>query len=414
MDVTIFPQQLSGTVKAVPSKSQAHRLLLCAALADVPTRIEISTICDDLLATIGCISGFGAEIERKYGVAETITPLRSVPHSATLNCGESGATLRFFLPLAGALGVETLFLLEGRLPYRPLSPLWEEMERKGCRLSWVNRAQLQQELEAQGQKLPRAVTAGLRLTGKLRPGHYRIDGGVSSQFISGLLMALPLLEGDSHLELMGKVESLPYIHMTMECLQNFGVMWQDFHISGPQVFKSPGCVTVEGDWSNAAFWLAAQALGNPVSVTGLSGDSMQGDRKIIELLPQLQQERAIISAADIPDLIPILAVVAAANHGAVFTDVRRLRLKESDRVEAIVSMLCALGGRAAADENTLTVFPAQLSGGTVDSKNDHRIAMAAAIASTLCRENVTILNADCVRKSYPGFWKEFTRLGGKI
>ena len=227
-------------------------------------------------------------------------------------------------------------------------------------------------------------------------------------------MALPLLEGDSHLELMGKVESLPYIHMTMECLQNFGVMWQDFHISGPQVFKSPGCVTVEGDWSNAAFWLAAQALGNPVSVTGLSGDSMQGDRKIIELLPQLQQERAIISAADIPDLIPILAVVAAANHGAVFTDVRRLRLKESDRVEAIVSMLCALGGRAAADENTLTVFPAQLSGGTVDSKNDHRIAMAAAIASTLCRENVTILNADCVRKSYPGFWKEFTRLGGKI
>ena len=402
MDVTIFPQQLSGTVKAVPSKSQAHRLLLCAALADVPTRIEISTICDDLLATIGCISGFGAEIEREYGVAETITPLRSVPHSATLNCGESGATLRFFLPLAGALGVETLFLLEGRLPYRPLSPLW------------VNRAQLQQELEAQGQKLPRAVTAGLRLTGKLRPGHYRIDGGVSSQFISGLLMALSLLEGDSHLELMGKVESLPYIHMTMECLQNFGVMWQDFHISGPQVFKSPGCVTVEGDWSNAAFWLAAQALGNPVSVTGLSGDSMQGDRKIIELLPQLQQERAIISAADIPDLIPILAVVAAANHGAVFTDVRRLRLKESDRVEAIVSMLCALGGRAAADENTLTVFPAQLSGGTVDSKNDHRIAMAAAIASTLCRENVTILNADCVRKSYPGFWKEFTRLGGKI
>lgn len=409
MDITIFPEKLSGTVAAIPSKSHAHRLMVCAALADQPTRIEIPTICDDLMATISCISGLGGEIEHCYGQAEIITPVHDLPLSTVANCGESGSTLRFFLPLAGALGLDTVFHLEGKLPYRPLSPLWEEMERNGCRLSWLNRSSMQ----ASGQRLPRSVTAGLHLTGQLRPGHYRIDGGVSSQFISGLLMALPILNGESRLELMGRVESKPYVDMTLQTLSQFGVEWHDFRTPGNQKFKSPGSATVEGDWSSAAFWLAAGAIGSDITMTGLNSESVQGDKAISSLLPQMQRN-ITISAADIPDLVPILAVVAAVNQGAVITDVRRLRLKESDRIATIIQMLNALGGRATADENTLTVYPATLTGGTVDACNDHRIAMAAAIASTVCKYPVTILGAECVSKSYPGFWKEFTRLGGKI
>lgn len=409
MDITIFPEKLQGVVNAIPSKSHAHRLMLCAALADQPTRIEIPTICDDLQATISCISGFGGEIEHCYGKAEIISPIRDLPSSAVASCGESGSTLRFFLPLAGALGVDSTFLLEGKLPYRPLSPLWEEMVRKGCRLSWLNRS----SMLSSGVQPSRAVTAGLHLGGQLRSGHYRIDGGVSSQFISGLLMALPLLEGDSRLELMGRVESKPYVDMTLQVLEQFGVHWKDYTITGRQQFRSPGTVTVEGDWSSAAFWLAAAALGSDLSVSGLRDDSVQGDKAIAQLLPQLRQH-ITISAADIPDLVPILAVVAAVNKGAVITDVRRLRLKESDRIQAIIEMMAALGGRATADENTLTIYPATLTGGTVDACNDHRIAMAAAIASTVCKDSVTILGAECVSKSYPTFWKEFTRLGGRI
>ena len=409
MDITIFPEKLHGSVNAIPSKSHAHRLMVCASLADKPTRIEIPTICDDLSATISCIAGFGGEIEHCYGQAEVITPVRDLPASAVASCGESGSTLRFFLPLAGALGVDTTFLLEGRLPYRPLSPLWEEMGRNGCRLSWLNRANL---LSA-GMQPSRSVTAGLHMSGALRPGHYRIDGGVSSQFISGLLMALPVLDGESRLELIGRVESKPYVDMTLGVLSQFGVAWDDFRTAGNQKFISPGTVTVEGDWSSAAFWLAAAALGSDVAVKGLDESSLQGDKAISGLLPMLQ-EHITVSAADVPDLVPILAVVAAANQGAAITDVRRLRLKESDRIHAIVEMLCALGGRAFADENTLTIYPATLTGGTVDACNDHRIAMAAAIASTVCSSPVTILGAECVSKSYPSFWKEFARLGGRI
>lgn len=409
MDITIFPEKLHGSVTPIPSKSHAHRLMVCAALADKSTRIEIPTICDDLSATISCITGFGGEIEHCYGQAEIITPIHDLPTSAVAGCGESGSTLRFFLPLAGALGVDTTFLLEGRLPYRPLSPLWEEMGRNGCRLSWLSRSNLQ----ASGMPLSRSVTAGLHMSGALRPGYYRIDGGVSSQFISGLLMALPLLEGESRLELIGRVESRPYVDMTLKVLSQFGVEWNDFRTRGNQRFTSPGSVAVEGDWSSAAFWLAAAALGSDIAITGLNEHSVQGDKSITHLL-QVLREHVTISAADIPDLVPILAVVAAANQGAVITDVRRLKLKESDRINAIVEMLCALGGRAAADEDTLTVYPATLTGGTVDACNDHRIAMAAAIASTVCKYPVTILGAECVSKSYPSFWKEFTRLGGKI
>ncbi|MCI6956882.1 MAG: 3-phosphoshikimate 1-carboxyvinyltransferase [Candidatus Faecousia sp.] len=389
MDVTISPRRLRGELTVIPSKSQAHRLLICAAFSDKPTLLRCSETNRDIEATADCLATLGAGINRTDS-GYTVFPVETVPERAVLNCRESGSTLRFLLPVAGALGVDTVFTMEGRLPQRPLSPLWEEMERMGCVLS-------------------RPTGDTVRCTGKLRPGTYSIDGGVSSQYITGLLLALSLLEGPSVLEITGRVESRPYIELTKAAISLFG---GDPEHPGEQKFHSPGEVSVEGDWSNGAFFLAANELGSRLKLHGLVADSAQGDRAILEILPLLRNGNPRISAADIPDLIPILSIVAACNHGAVFTDIRRLRMKESDRVASVIAMLEGLGGRAEADENTLTIFPSGLTGGVVDSCNDHRIAMSAAIAATVCTVPVTVLGAQCVSKSYPSFWEEYRRLGG--
>lgn len=389
MDITIFPGKLRGTVAAIPSKSQAHRLLICAAFADSPTTLICPETNRDIEATAACLNALGAQITRTPE-GYHIVPQMQIPPCATLPCGESGSTLRFLLPVACALGVNATFIMEGRLSQRPLSPLWEELERMGCILT-------------------RPGENTLCCSGRLRPGDYYIDGGVSSQYITGLLFALSLLPGKSQLHITGKLESAPYVQMTYRALELFSVKWDSL---GGQVFHTPGRLHVEGDWSNAAFFLAAKHLGRSVEVTGLTSDSPQGDRAVAGLLPLLSQGNATVSAADIPDLVPILAVFAAAKEGAVFTDISRLQLKESDRVASVIGMLHALGGHAEATENTLTVFPTPLSGGTVDSCNDHRIAMAAAIAATVCKAPVTILGAECVSKSYPAFWAEYRRLGG--
>lgn len=262
-----------------------------------------------------------------------------------------------------------------------------------------------------GCTLTRPTEATIRCTGRLCPGVYRISGGVSSQFITGLLLACALIPGESRIAVLGKLESAPYVTMTQQAMALFGKPAEGFTVSGGR-FHSPGELTVEGDWSNAAFFLAAKALGSSITVQNLNPDSPQGDRACARILPALAADNLTICAADIPDLVPILAVTAAANHGAVFTDIRRLRLKESDRVESVIAMLEALGGKASATEDTLTVCGTGLKGGTVDSRNDHRIAMAAAIAATVCQKGVTILGAQCVEKSYPGFFEEFRKLGG--
>ncbi len=384
MDITITPRPLQGEISIIPSKSQAHRLMICAAFADRPTRLYCPQTSQDMDATAQCLTALGAQIlPAKDGL--TVIPAGKVPEQALLNCRESGSTLRFLLPVVGALGVKATFQMAGRLPSRPLSPLWEEMERMGCRLS-------------------RPTENTILCDGKLLPGAYTIDGGVSSQFISGLLMAQALMDGESSLEITGKVESKPYIAMTREVIALFG---------GKKFFRSPGTVAVEGDWSNGAFFLAARYLGSKISVHGLKADSSQGDRAVLEILSK-PDFPTIIDTLDIPDLVPVLSVVAAANLGAVFTGIRRLRLKESDRVASTISMLCALGGRAEATEDTLTVHGTGLIGGIVDAVNDHRIAMAAAIAATVCSQPVTILGAQCVAKSYPQFWEEYRKLGGCI
>lgn len=382
MDITIHPGKLSGGINMIPSKSQAHRLLICAAFADNKTTLICPDTNRDIEATADCLRSLGAQILRTDCEYEA-TPISAVPQSAVLNCCESGSTLRFMIPIVCALGVDGTFLMEGRLPCRPLSPMWEELERMGCSLT-------------------RPTENTIRCQGKLKAGEYTIDGSVSSQFITGLLFALPLISGESRLTVTGKVESRPYIDMTKKALALF---------DAPH-FRSPGTVVVEGDWSNGAFFLAAQALGNDLTVQNLRADSPQGDRAAAHWIPKLVEEHCTIDASDIPDLVPILSVTAAAGHGAVFTNIRRLRIKESDRVASTIAMIENLGGRAEATEDTLTVCGTGLRGGTVDAVNDHRIAMSAAIASTVCVEPVTILGAQCVQKSYPKFWDEFSRLGG--
>ena len=389
MDITISPRRLRGDLTVIPSKSQAHRLLICAAFSDKPTLLQCAETNRDIEATADCLTALGAKIIRTDS-GYTVFPVKAVPEQAELHCRESGSTLRFLLPVAGALGVDALFTMEGRLPQRPLSPLWEEMERMGCTLI-------------------RPTSDTIRCTGKLRPGAYRIDGGISSQYITGLLLALSLLGSGSQLEITGKAESRPYIEMTKAAISLFG---GDPDHPGEKRFHSPGAVSVEGDWSNGAFFLAANGLGSCLNLHGLDPDSPQGDRAVLGILPLLRSGAPRVSAADIPDLVPILSVAAASNHGAVFTDIRRLRMKESDRVASVMAMLKSLGGRAEADDNTLTVFPSGFTGGVVDSFNDHRIAMSAAIAATVCTGPVTVLGAECVSKSYPGFWEEYRRLGG--
>lgn len=392
MDITITPKKLCGSISAIPSKSQMHRILICAAFADRPTEIQCGMTSMDMVATMNCLRALGAIIHPTT-TGWRVVPASSVPKTAILPCGESGSTLRFMLPIVGALGIDATFLLEGRLPKRPLSPLREEMERMGCSLS-------------------RPTPSSIRCTGHLHSGNYMIDGSVSSQFITGLLFAMALMDGTSVLTVTGKLESKPYIDITRQVLADFGVHCDNYIVNGSVPFRSPGRISVEGDWSNAAFFLTAEKLGNPLSVMGLNYDSPQGDSMVISALSALDSN-CTIDTANIPDLVPILAVAAGAFKGATFTNIARLRLKESDRVASVASMLKALGANVATTENTLTVSPTTYHGCVIDSQSDHRIAMAAAIAATVASGPVTILGAECVSKSYPDFWADYCKLGGK-
>ena len=392
MDITIIPTKLRGSISAIPSKSQAHRLLICAAFADRETQLICPDTNRDIEATADCLQALGALIHRNED-GYLVVPVKEVPRCAQLPCCESGSTLRFMLPIVGALGVDTVFSLEGRLPDRPLSPLWEEMERMGCQLS-------------------RPTKTTVRCQGKLKAGQYRISGGVSSQFITGLLFAAALMSGNSRIEIEGALESAPYVEMTQQALALFGINSEGFRIQGGQAFRSPGLLTVEGDWSNGTFFLAAQALGSDLTVDNLSPDSAQGDKAAVQWLAELSEKHCIIPATDIPDLVPILAVVAGQNHGARFTNIQRLRLKETDRVATVCDMIRTLGATAEASEDMLDISPAPYHSCTIHAQNDHRIAMSAAIAATVASGPVTVLNADCVSKSYPRFWEEYHRLGG--
>lgn len=406
MIARIQPRKLRGSIPAIPSKSEAHRSLICAAFASAPTVLHMGASSEDIDATIRCLTSFGAEIQRE-GNQLIVHPALSHPRACTADCGESGSTLRFLLPIAGALGMDVRFVMHGRLSKRPIDPLDRELTRGGCTLS-------------------RPEENVLRITGQLRPDVYELPGNVSSQYISGMLFALSLLKEESSLQITGKVESAGYIEMTLNALRLFGATPirtdAGYRISGIERFTSPDNVVIGGDWSNAAFWLCADAIPDcDVSVSGLDPASAQGDRRILKEICALhaaEEKHApvTIDAADIPDLVPILAACACARRQSVrFIHAERLRIKESDRLETVHRTLGQLGAGIEETNDGLIVDDSlPLRGGDVHACGDHRIAMMSAIASCACTEEVIIRGAEAVNKSYPDFWADFKRLGGCV
>lgn len=411
MTATLTPAPLSGTVAAIPSKSDAHRLLICAALADAPTTLALHATSADIDATLRCLAALGAAVEWD-GQSVCVQP--GAPAGCpTLDCGESGSTLRFLLPVAAALCKQTRFTGSGRLPSRPLADLTAAMRAHGVAFS--------------AEALP------FETSGLLQGGDYALPGHVSSQYITGLLLALPLAAADSVLTLTSPLQSAGYVAMTRSALTRFGVEAQEteagWRIPGNQTYHPPGALSVAGDWSNAAFFLTAGAIGKPVTVTGLDLEDPQGDRAIVDLLRQLGAAVSIsgdavtvspaplrgceIDVSDVPDLLPVLAVAAACAHGETrFTGAARLRLKESDRLTAVSALLRDLGGSVTELPDGLIVRGGALCGGTVDSFHDHRLVMSAAVAAIRCTDPVTILDAGAVEKSYPAFFQDYTALGG--
>ena len=396
MIARLTPRPLRGEIAALPSKSQAHRALICAALAKGKTRIVCGQTGQDVGATVRCLRALGAEIEYD-GTAYTVAPITVPAQDAVPDVGESGSTLRFLLPVACALGVNTEFVLHGRLAKRPMEPLWSELQRHGAVL----------------ERGENTIRAGGKLAGK----DFSLAANVSSQFLSGILFALCVMGGGS-LHLETAMESAPYFDMTCDALERFGaelIKEETLIRLASGSLQSPGELAVEGDWSNAAFWLCADRIGGSrLTVTGLDPASRQGDRAAPACIDAICAGNAVIDCGQIPDLVPPLAALAAFCPGrTVFAGAARLRLKESDRIESVVQMLKSLGAEAGALPDGLWVEGRRcLPGGTVDACGDHRIAMAAAICAPGCEGSVTIRGAEATEKSYAGFWKDYVNLGG--
>ncbi len=394
--VTLFPAALRGQITVPPSKSELHRLLICAALSDGETVVPCAAPSADTRATAECLRALGATVELRDDRIY-VNRITDPAERAKLCCGESGATLRFLLPVAAALGCGGDFHLRGRLGARPVEPLLELLRRSGCIIARTENV--------------------IRLSGRLLPGDYLVDAAVSSQFLSGLLLAMPLLPGSSA-AVSGAMASKDYVNLTVDVMSRFGVRVSCengvFRTHG--AYRSPGELAPEGDWSAAANWLCANALGADISISGLAEDSLQPDRSVTDCLALLRRGSAVLNMTAAPDLLPPLAVVAACTEGETrFVGAARLRSKESDRLAAVSALLTALGGDCTETPDGLTVRgAARLRGGTADACGDHRIAMAAAVAATVCSEPVTVLGADCVEKSYPSFWTDYRKLGGIV
>lgn len=433
MLATINPKPLSGTVPAIASKSMAHRIIIAAALANGVTRVACDGTCEDIDATIRCLTALGARITLIEGGYEIHPAPKSLEHGllralagGTLDCGESGSTLRFMLPVSCALGADATFMGSERLGERPLAPLSDELMAAGCTLDGLG-------------GFP------LRTRGRMRAGRFELPGDVSSQYISGLLLAAPLLDGDTQIAVTGTLESRPYIGLTIAVLAAFGVAVDVEEGATPgglpltvftvarQGYRTPGTIAVEGDWSNAAFWLCAGALGrHSVTVRGVSSASIQGDRAVNAALMlfgakgQRNARSATIrpdhlhgielDARDIPDLVPVLSAVAACAEGTTrFTGCSRLALKESNRLATTAAELNNLGADIRIEGDALVIEGKErLTGGRVQSHNDHRIAMMAAIAAVRCDGPVLIEGAEAVNKSYPDFFDHYRLLGGEV
>ena len=407
MNVTITPGRLKGSVRVPPSKSAAHRLIIAAALAKGRSVITDVYYSKDVLATIGAMRALGASIERE-GSTVTVDGITAPPEKAVIDCCESGSTLRFLIPVACALGVEATFIGQGRLPERPITPFLEALPSHGVKFDYDN-------------------TMPFTVRGRLTGGEFRISGDISSQFITGLLLALSVVPGENRITLTSRLESRPYVDITRDVLAKFGCrVCEDekgFTLCGDGLSAHSGAV--EGDYSQAAFFYAANALGSDIDISGLNVNSFQGDKKIVEICKEMVYNKNVAcvrpkaftaDCSDIPDLVPILAVLGCFCEGTShITNAARLRIKECDRLSAMAQSINALGGRVTELPDGLIIEGVEaLEGGTVPDFNDHRIPMAMAVAATRAKAPVTILGAQCVSKSYPDFFEVYETLGGKI
>ncbi len=390
-DLFIAPGRLQGKVSPPASKSQAHRALIAAALSGQSTLVSGlgEPLSDDIKATKACLTGL-------------------FKPGSVLDCAESGTSLRLLLPLAGAVPEAGLqgytFTGQGRLPRRPLGDYARILAGAGLELSWT-----------EPDYLP------LQVKGRLRPGTYAVPGDISSQYISGLLFALPLLPADSEIVLTSALESAPYVDMTLAVLEHFAIRVHQtprgYFVPGRQIYQ-PRAITIEKDYSQAAFWLVAAYGGCPLEVCQLPDKTSQGDRAIKDILKEFSQGTGplAIDVAQIPDLVPILAVAAALTPRQIrLVNATRLRYKESDRLLSTQSALAAIGAdiKIVGDELEIQGRPETgLAGGTADSWGDHRIAMALAVAALFSKDGLVLQNAEVVNKSYPDFFTEFRRLGG--
>ncbi len=417
--VKILQPPTGGIIQAIPSKSAAHRLLIAGFLSGLDITDSCKGLSDDITATGRCLAelrragwlGGGKALGRD---GESDGAVEDATKSCKLDCGESGSTLRFLMPLAGALGIESDFVCEGRLTDRPMEPYLEVLATHGCTVEGHN---------------PK------HLSGQLTAGTFMLPGSISSQFITGLLAALPILKGDSKLIITGRVQSRPYVDLTMQILGAAGIKiteeknednseaYSTFYIKGGQNYALPADAlnNMEGDWSAAAFWIVMDAMiEGHISVDGLDPKSVQGDKEIVSVMDILFPEggAAVVDVANTPDLGPALAVLACARPAGSVTRITgagRLRYKESDRLHAVCEVLSGLGARIEEGEDHLTIIAkGKLTGGEADSFGDHRIAMMAAAAACIAEGPVTITNAGVVSKSYPNFYEDYQKLGGKL
>ena len=416
MDLTLRPTKLSGSVIVPPSKSAAHRAIISSALAEGTSRTAHVDLSNDIRATIGACRALGVKIQAD-GNALIVNGGRLKLTGEPIDCAESGSTLRFFIPIACVLDGEKMFTGRGRLPQRPVDAYLQIFDSQG--LPYTR---------------PPSASLPLKVSGALQSGEFHVDGRVSSQFITGLLFALPLLEGDSRIIITGGFESRGYVDLTVDILRRFGihitVEGDTFTIPGNQRYQ-PQSITVEGDYSQAAFFLVGGAISGGIRVEGLDAHSLQPDRAIVDILRRMGADIAdeggalisrparlhgeVIDVTQCPDLVPPLAIAAAFAEGQThITGAARLRIKESDRLHALAQNLAALGIRVEELPDGLIIRGGQPAGGVVDSFGDHRIAMAFSIAAAGASGSVKICGAECVDKSYPAFYQDYVALGGKI
>ncbi len=412
----ITPRRLSGAIVAPPSKSDTHRAIICALLSRGVCEVQPVELSEDILATVGAAKAFGALVEVEENHLRIDARGALAQDDVTINCRESASTLRFLVPVASAFGLKARFDGGATLASRPMGVYTDALPKFGVRCDYSG-------------MLPFSVS------GQLKAGKFEVKNVVSSQFISGLLLALPLLEGDSEIVLSGTLESAGYIDMTIKTMAAFGVTVArteaGFLVPGQQKYQ-PVNYTIEGDWSQAAFFLAAGAISAPVRVSGLKMDSAQGDRAIVEILQRMganvkcgvdyvevspsELHGIDIFAAQTPDLVPIFAVLGACAKG--ITRIRgatRLKYKESDRLRAMYESLRKLGVKiTTCDDGLIIEGSDSFEGAALDGFNDHRIVMALAIAAIRANDKVRISAAESVRKSYPSFFAEYNKLGGDV